>query len=529
VTVGFEPHTIPAAVLAQADRWRSAQLIERLWRGDPTVWGKADTSELTDRLGWLTLPSTSRNLVSRIRQLSASAEREGIRDIVLCGMGGSSLAPEVFSRSLPRGDTDAALTILDSTHPNAVASIDQATSPETTWYVVSSKSGTTLETLSFFRSFWAKASSDLEAPGSHFIAITDPGSALADLATERGFRDIVSADPSVGGRYSALTAFGLVPAGLTGADPERMLDAGAAAAVACGPDIDLLDNPAFVLGATMATNALSGIDKAHIVAGGRVTALPIWAEQLIAESTGKDGKGIIPIDGGPLPSAASDGFIIAVDAPGIQDTGFALTTDDEYDLAGVMFIFELATAIAGEILGIHPFNQPDVEIAKKLAASAMAGELTNSAPTPVSIDDDSLVAAMRSILTERKPSYVSIQAYLAPNAATDAALAQLRELIDFGLGVYTTSGYGPRFLHSTGQIHKGGPTGGVFLQILDDPATDAPVPETGFTFGELITAQAAGDRAALAARGRSVLSIDLGQDAETGMRPLIEATRAALR
>lgn len=502
--------------------------MERLWQGDPTVWGEADTPELADRLGWLTLPSTSRNLLSPIRQLSDRARDDGIRDIVLCGMGGSSLAPEVFSRSLPREGSDAALTILDSTHPDAVAAIDRATSPETTWYVVSSKSGNTLETLSFFRWFWAKASLALDSPGDHFIAITDPGSSLADLATERGFREIIYADPSVGGRYSALTAFGLVPAGLTGTDPGRMLDAGATAATACGPDVDVLDNPAFVLGATMATNALSGLDKVHIVAGGRNASLPIWAEQLIAESTGKDGKGIVPIDGGPLPSAAKDGFVVAVDAPGIGPIDLALTTDDAYDLAGVMFIFELATAIAGEILGIHPFNQPDVEIAKKLAASAMAGELTNSAPEPLHIDDDSLIGTLRSIFQERKPSYVSLQAYLAPNSPTDASLRQLRELIDSGLGVYTTNGYGPRFLHSTGQIHKGGPSGGVFLQILDEPATDSAVPESTFTFGELIRAQAAGDRAALAARGRSVMAVDLGQDTATGLQALIEETQAAL-
>ncbi len=527
MTPRLESRTISDEVLAEAARWERDGLMRRVWNADPTVWGEPGTPELADRLGWLTLPSTSRDLVPIIGDLAAEAHGSAIRDIVLCGMGGSSLAPEVFADSLL--GTGPKLTVLDSTHPDAVAAVDEATSPDTTWYVISSKSGSTLETLSLFHWFWSRVSREVSSPGSHFIAITDPGSLLADLAIERNFRTVVGADPDVGGRYSALTAFGLVPAGLTGADPAAMLDAAADAAAVCGPDVDLLENPAFVLGATMATKALSGIDKVQMVAGGSLTSFPLWAEQLIAESTGKDGKGIVPIDGGPFPSTATDGSVIAIDVVDGDGADMVLTTRGAYDIAGAMFIFELATAIAGEILGIHPFNQPDVEIAKRLAASAMAGELAKPAQPSIAIDDDALVPVLTSLLTEHRPSYVSIHAYLAPSSSSDAALGSLRELIDARCGSYTTVGYGPRFLHSTGQIHKGGPPGGVFIQILDDPQATLRVPETEFTFNELITAQAAGDRAALADRGRSVVSVELGRDTETGLRLLIDAARAALQ
>ncbi|MCL1598184.1 MAG: phosphoheptose isomerase, partial [Actinomycetia bacterium] len=240
-------------------------------------------------------------------------------------------------------------------------------------------------------------------------------------------------------------------------------------------------------------------------------------------------KGIVPIDGGPFPSAATDGSVIAIDALDGDRADMVLTTRGAYDIAGAMFIFELATAIAGEILGIHPFNQPDVEIAKRLAASAMAGELAESVRPSIAVADDTLVRLLESILTEHRPSYVSIQAYLAPSPSSDVALESLRKLIDARCGVYTTVGYGPRFLHSTGQIHKGGPPGAVFIQILDEPQATLRVPETDFTFNELIAAQAAGDRAALADKGRSVLSVQLGQDTETGLRLLIDAARAAFQ
>jgi transaldolase/glucose-6-phosphate isomerase len=516
------------AVVAQADRWTRDRLINRLWECDPTVWSTEPVPEIEDRLGWLTLPATSRDLVPLIGELHDDALAHGITHIVLLGMGGSSLAPEVFASSLPRTSNDPVLVVLDSTHPDAIAAVQDATDPRTTWYVVASKSGTTLETMSFFHWFWAVADEALDTPGDHFIAITDPGTPLDTIASQRSFRATISADPTVGGRYSALTAFGLVPAGLAGADLTALLDAAAEAAALCNQDIALDENPAFVLGAFLATEALAGNDKAHIEANEPVTAIPIWTEQLIAESTGKDGKGIVPVDGGPYPSRATDGVVVGIGGEPIEGTDFMLTLTEPTDIAGAMFILELATAIAGEILAIHPFNQPDVQLAKKLAASAMAGELEKPSTPPIAVTSPRLVEMLRALLTGPHPSYVSIQAYLAPTPSTERSIDAIRTAIDRTEAVYTTAGYGPRFLHSTGQVHKGGPSGGSFLQIVDTPSLVLEVPESGFTFNELIAAQAEGDFAALESNGRRVLSVDLGEDPASAFDLLLTGLVVAL-
>ena len=512
-------------VVSQAERWNRDRLINRLWDHDPTVWSVEPVPEIEDRLGWLRLPATSRDLVPLIQQLHDAAVAEGITHVVLLGMGGSSLAPEVFASSLPRADNDPVLVVLDSTHPDAIAAVTAGTDPHTTWYVVASKSGTTLETMSFFHWFWSIADDALASPGSHFIAITDPGTPLDAIASQRAFRATISADPTVGGRYSALTAFGLVPAGLAGADIAALLDAAAQAAALCGPDIPLDNNPAFVLGAMLGTDALEGVDKAHIVANEPLSTLPIWTEQLIAESTGKDGKGIVPIAGGPYPSNATDGAVVGIGGTPIDDTDFMLTVSNAYDIAGAMFILELATAIAGEILSIHPFNQPDVQLAKKLAASAMAGELDAPTIPPIAVSSEELAGALGALLSQTNPSYVAIQAYLAPTTQTDQDIEAIRSFIDEAMSVYTTGGYGPRFLHSTGQVHKGGPPGGLFLQLLDTPSAVLSVPESTFTFNELIRGQAEGDLAALESNGRTVLSVDLGEEPQAGLDLLLAAIK----
>jgi transaldolase/glucose-6-phosphate isomerase len=512
----------------QIERWRSDTLIQRLWDGDPTVWSSEPVPEIEDRLGWLSLPETSRDLVPRINDLHDAAIADGIMHVVLLGMGGSSLAPEVFASSLPRTGKDPELVVLDSTHPDAVAAIQASTDPATTWYVVASKSGTTLETMSFFHWFWAVVDAALDAPGDHFIAITDPGTPLDTIASQRSFRATISADPTVGGRYSALTAFGLVPAGLTGADLTALLDSAADAAAMCRPNLALDQNPAFVLGALLAVEAIAGNDKAHIVATEPVSAIPIWTEQLIAESTGKDGKGIVPVDGGPYPSQATDGVVVGIGGAQIEGTDLMLTVTKATDIAGAMFILELATAIAGEMLEIHPFNQPDVQIAKRLAASAMAGDLGEPRTPPIAVSSGGLVPALKALFTEPNPSYVSLQAYLAPTLSTASSIEAIRTAIDGSLGVYTTAGYGPRFLHSTGQVHKGGPSGGLFLQLIDTSSTELQVPESGFTFNELIAAQAEGDLAALESNGRTALSVNLGDDPATGLDLLVAAIDTAL-
>ncbi|GMQ98908.1 MAG: hypothetical protein BMS9Abin17_1441 [Acidimicrobiia bacterium] len=504
------------------DRWRTDKLMDRVWQGDPTVWGPPGTPEITNRLGWLGLPQTSLPLIPVINDLAGEAIASGITDIVLCGMGGSSLAPEVFAKTLAGDPPNPTLTVLDSTHPDAIRAVARSTVPERTWYIIASKSGTTLETLSLFRFFWAEATDDLAEPGSHFIAITDPGSSLVGLATERGFRASIEADPNVGGRYSALAAYGLVPAGLVGADVRRILESASEAARQCAPVVPLLDNPAFVIGATLASRALNGTDKVQIVATPPVSAFPVWAEQLIAESTGKEGLGILPIAGGPAPSAASDGTVVSIGSSVYEDADLSLLVDDGYDIAGAMFVLELATAAAGEILGIQPFDQPDVQLAKLLAASAMSGELETTSVAPMIVGSPELATALGDALGDPQLSYISVQAYVKPDEATDAAIEALRTVLDTRFETYTTSGYGPRFLHSTGQLHKGGPPGGLFIQIIDEPEVHIDVPETDFSFNELIAAQAQGDRAALEDRGRTVVTISAGDKVVATLEQLTE-------
>ena len=517
VSLSYRPEAIDTTLA----RWDSAGLMARLWSKDPTVWFDPPQPEIDDRLGWLDLPTSSRALAPTLSHLASQALAEGVTDVVLCGMGGSSLAPEVFARTLPVPDGHPTLTVIDTTHPDAVAAVTERTDPTTTWYLVSSKSGGTLETMSLFRHFWATARATVEDPGSHFLAITDPGSSLEQLAHERGFREVVLADPHVGGRYSALSAFGLVPAALIGADVDLLLDAGGRAAAACSAEIPLATNPGFLVGAYLGSAAMAGRPIAHFHATNPATALPIWIEQLIAESTGKEGRGIVPVDGGPIPRDATDVVTVALGASPDPSAEVSIAFDDPYDVAGAMVILEIATAVAGEILGIHPFDQPDVQVAKTLAHRAMSGDLEDAGSDPVLITaagtDDLISGALGSA-----PLYVSIQAYLPATAGSDQALDRMRTRITDATGRLVTVGYGPRFLHSTGQLHKGGPPGGLFIQVTDDPHTTVRVPETEFTFNELIAGQAAGDRAALAERDRTVVAISVAGDGNVGLQRLAD-------
>lgn len=497
-------------IVRSIDSWESEGLMARLWEKDPTVWFDPPRPEIGNRLGWLDLPTTSIALVDQIDELALAARDGGITDLVLCGMGGSSLAPEVFAATVPTADGAPALTVIDSTHPGAVQAVAEATNPSTTWYLVSSKSGGTLETMSLFRFFWASAVEELDDPGAHFIAVTDPGSSLEALAAERGFRATVLADPNVGGRYSALSAFGLVPAGIIGADVRRLLASAGAAAAACGPAIPVAQNPAFALGALLGESALGGTTVAYFSATAPVERLPIWAEQLIAESTGKEGKGIIPVDGGAIPASGS-AVVIAVGAALDPDADVSIVLDDPHAIAGAMFVLELATAVAGQVLGIQPFDQPDVQLAKTLAHDAMAGNLpAASVPLLDAASDDAVRSFAESI--SEGAVYASIHAYVPATSETNESLETLARVITEATGLFTTIGYGPRFLHSTGQLHKGGPATGVFLQIVDSPSVGLHVPESDFTFDELVAGQAQGDLAALVSRDRPVTAVSVEGD-----------------
>jgi len=527
VKVSFSEQLGTRAIIQEADRWAASDLMSRLWAKDPTVWFDPAPGEIADRLGWLDLPKSAERHLDGLEQLAEATRSHGISHVVLCGMGGSSLAPEVYAHSLVRESGYPDLIVLDSTHPDAVLAVDGRIDPANTWFVISSKSGGTLETLSLFRYFWDRVASTTETPGSQFIAVTDPGSSLESLAADRDFRSVVLADPTVGGRYSALSAFGLTPAALIGADIRALLHAGQAAASLCGPSTPLRANPAFVIAAAMATFARTGRDKTRFAGSGSGEQFGVWAEQLIAESTGKDGQGIVPIDGGPDRFNAKDELLIAVGSDP-TDAPIRMAFERSTDIAGAMFIMELATAIAGEILGIHPFNQPDVQRAKALARAAMDGELS-ATDEPASIRSPHLGTLLRNLLASRPRSYIAIQAYVEPTPATSDRLGELREILASIDGTATTVGYGPRFLHSTGQLHKGGPDGGLFVQLVDTPRNTVAVPETGYTFNDLITAQASGDRAALVASGRELVSIDLGTEpaaALTGLNNLLREPAA---
>ncbi len=541
----------PAVEKRLAD-WDGARFGRRLWAGDPSLWVTGLAAEISDRLGWLRLPEVMAGRLAAFRAFAEEVRAEGIDRVVLLGMGGSSLAPELFQRTLGNAPGYPRIFVLDSTHPAAVAAIERAIDIRWTLFVVSSKSGTTIEPLSFFRYFWEKAGRIDERPGRRFAAISDPGTPLQALARERGFRRAFEALPDVGGRFSALTDFGLVPAALIGADIGALLAAAREAAAADGPDVPAAQSPALRLGAALGELALAGADKLTIRTTAGLASFPDWLEQLIAESTGKDGKGIVPIAGEPAGPAARTSLdrafvflaLAGDNARALDNEALALEADGRpvirIRLEGLgalgqeIFHWELAVAAACSALGVHPFNQPDVELAKDLARRAMAARAkgapagADAAPGVMASDGPALPEAVAAWLGGcREHDYVSLQAYLGPGADVDQGLDLVRERLLAATGRPVTLGRGPRFLHSTGQLHKGGPDEALVLQLVDTPALELPVPETEFDFGTLVRAQADGDLQALRRCGRRVLRVDLGGNAPGGLARLAAAVGRA--
>ena len=535
------------AVQSRLEQWEAQGFGRRLWAKDHTVWSEQPVAELTDRLGWLKLPESMRTQAEDLARFAQEIRSDGFRDAVVLGMGGSSLAPEVFARTYRSGSAPQ-LSVLDSTHPEAVRALVGRLDPTRTLFLVSSKSGSTTEMMSFFYTFWQWVGESLastSAAGRRFVAIPDPGSALEKLARERGFRAVFNAQEDVGGRYSALTPFGLVPAALVGADVRELLIRSSAMAEACtGP---AAGNPGLQLGAALGELALAGRDKVTFLASRGIESFPDWIEQLVAESTGKIGRGIVPVVGErPSDPGAygADRFFVGLflgeggDDQGLEQRLAALESaghpvarfrlSEPADLGREMFRWEMATAAAGAVLSVNPFDQPDVQLAKELAKRAMQERSSGAAATPAdeirAVDPDALGSGLEHWLAGAGAgTYLGLHAYLAPAPETTEALhgiqARLRDRTRFA----TTLGYGPRFLHSTGQLHKGGPETGRFLQIVDEAEHDLPVPETDYTFGELIRAQADGDRKALEQRGRRVMRINLGNDVHGGLARLREA------
>jgi transaldolase/glucose-6-phosphate isomerase len=530
--------------------WQAQQFGSRLWKKDPTLWSADPVAELTDRLGWLEMPESMQKQVEALRQFAEKAKADGMHHVVVLGMGGSSLAPEVFQHGFGNQPGYPALMVLDSTHPAAIRSIEGKIDLARTLFLVSSKSGTTTETNSFFYYFWDKLKQLKAEPGEHFAAITDPGTPLEKLAGERKFRAVFSAPEDIGGRYSALTVFGLVPAALIGLDVEDILKRARHMSETCGGSVPERENPGLVLGAALAEFTLAKRDKITFLCSPSLTAFPAWIEQLIAESTGKDRKGIVPVAGeklgAPEKYGADRAFVylryesdenheLDRQVAGLEANGhpvLRIEMLEKTDLAQEFFRWEVAIAAAGSALGIHPFNQPDVQLAKDLATKAMREARTGSRrraklKEEVSASDDAAMQQAASSWTSKaKPrDYVSVQAYISPTPEHDAALQRISEALRNRLGAAVTVGYGPRFLHSTGQLHKGGPNTVLVLQIVDQPTDDLPVPETDYTFGALIEAQAMGDFTALKQRRRRALRINLGNDTKAGLERLGEALR----
>jgi glucose-6-phosphate isomerase len=543
----------------------------RIWARDTSLWTEDPDSakEVAERLGWLDLPTGMVGELPRLRAFADAVRADGIQRVLVAGMGGSSLCVEVLASILgpsgsaglgPEGTvTDLPglpVRVLDSTHPVAVADAAAWGPPETTLYVIASKSGTTTEPNDFAAYFEAEATKALgAAAGSRFVAITDPATPMVDHARSYGYREVFLNPPDIGGRYSALSLFGLVPAALLGIDLDELLARARAMAERSGPSVPDSASPAALLGSFLGRNAAAGRDKVTILTVPELETFGLWVEQLLAESTGKQGKGLLPVVGeppGPADAFGDDRAVVAVGlrgqpVPGAAELAAAghpvheIELREGLDLGAEFFRWELATAFAGHLLGINAFDQPDVQAAKDATKRVLTEVERGSGGDGGGLPEDPeavwiggiadiapAAVALREFLSgAHPPEYVAVMAYVNPSEGHTRRLGQAQATIRDATRAATTIGFGPRFLHSTGQLHKGGPATGRFTQLTDIPREDIPVPGRPYTFGTLIAAQAAGDREALAAAGRRLLHLHLTEGGTLDM--LNEALRVALR
>ena len=564
------PDALAGAVKTNIDDWRAAGKVRRLWQRDASLWTGTDEANW---LGWLGITEDQIAHTQKLRQLAEEVKSEGFTDILLLGMGGSSLCPEVLRMTFGKIAGFPELHVLDSTDPAQIQAIQSRVNLAKTLFVVSSKSGTTLEPNIFKQYFFEQVRQAVgaEKAGTRFIAITDPGSKMQQVAETDRFRHIFYGLPSIGGRYSALSNFGLVPAALMGLDVTKFLDRTEEMVEACASCVPVDENPGVVLGIILGTAAKNGRDKVTLITSRGIFDLGAWLEQLLAESTGKEGKGIIPVDREELSSpevygndrvfayvrldsdadAAQDAKVKALEQAG--QPVVRITVADTYDLGQEFFRWEIATAVAGSIIGINAFNQPDVE-ASKIATRNLTTEYEKSgslpAEKPVLEDggiklftdgknaealakaagnDKSLDGYLRAHLNRLGAGdYFALLAYIQMNSEHETRLQELRLALRAKKHVATCLEFGPRFLHSTGQAYKGGPNSGVILQLTCDDAVDLPVPGQKYTFGVVKAAQARGDFQVLAERGRRALRIHLGKDLQSGLAKLAAAFRSAL-
>ncbi|MGH7686316.1 MAG: bifunctional transaldolase/phosoglucose isomerase [Candidatus Dormibacteria bacterium] len=555
-----ELSTATDAVRAALHSDAAVSVATRVWKRDPDLWKPGDSAHaavIRNRLGWLDVTQTMRGRVAELIGLGSEVREAGWTDCVLLGMGGSSLCPEVLRTSFGSAPGQPVMHVLDTTDPAAIAEITRSLDPRRSGFIVSSKSGKTLETLSHLAHFWEFVrAAGIPEPGRHFIAVSDPATSLTQTAQERSFRRVFQNPQDIGGRYSALSYFGLVPAAVMGIDAEELLNRASAMRQLCADGVPPDLNPGVMLGTILGTLHDQGRDKVTILAPDRIAAYSLWAEQLLAESTGKEGKGLIPIGTEPIGDPAvygADRLFVALrlgdDAvfdpavSALRSAGLPVVTfdlSDLLDLGAEFFRWEFATAVAGASLHIDPFDEPNVQESKDntsrvLAVYEQTGALPQESPTAsaggISVfggAGDSPADVLRSHVDSASAGdYVALMAYVTPNAANEAAMQRLRVQIRDARQVATTFGFGPRFLHSTGQLHKGGPNTGVYIQITGDDHEDVPIPDQRFTFSVLKQAQAAGDLQSLRDHGRRVIRVHVSGDLIEGIDSLTNACSAA--
>ncbi|HZT38941.1 MAG TPA: bifunctional transaldolase/phosoglucose isomerase [Bryobacteraceae bacterium] len=564
------PPDLAAVVHTTLEDWKKHDKARRLWSGDPSLWTGADEANW---LGWMSITDDQLAHLQPLEALAAEVKAAGYKHALLLGMGGSSLAPEVLAATFGKIAGYPELHVLDSTDPAQIRAVERRISYESTVFIVSSKSGTTLEPNIFKQYFFERAKQELgaEEAGNRFIAITDPGSKLQQIAEHDHFRHIFSGVNSIGGRYSALSNFGMVPAAIMGIDLTRFLNVAKKMVAACDATVPVDENPGVVLGVILGVLATLGRDKVTIIASPGIYDLGAWLEQLLAESTGKNGKGLIPVDrerpGSPevygndrvfvylrldsAPDPAQDEAITELERAGQPVVRIAM--EEAYSLGAEFFRWEIATAVAGSVMGINPFDQPDVEAAK-VATRKLTAEYEEKgslpAETPMFEADGirlytdavnaealrklasqpSLAAYLKAHLDRAKAGdYFAVLAFIPMNQAHEEALQQIRHAVRDAKKIATCVGFGPRFLHSTGQAYKGGPNTGVFLQITCEDAQDLAVPGQKYTFGVVKAAQARGDFEVLAERRRRALRVHIGSDAAAGLASLAAAVKQALQ
>ena len=561
------PGPLAQSVETAIHNTEQSHALKRIWSKDASLWKSDEAAQklISNSLGWLTVPDEMLAVVEELNEFSAEIRNQGFQYVMVCGMGGSSLCPEVLARTFGRQEGYPELLVLDSTDPDTIADLAARVDIQRCLFVIASKSGTTTEPNVFYKFWYDRLSRVSKNPGDNFVAITDPGSPMVDVATELKFKSIFLNQADIGGRYSALSYFGMVPAALMGIDIKNLLERAKTAEQQSSAVMPASTNSALKLGLIMGESARVGRNKITFVLDDKISALGLWIEQLIAESTGKEGKGILPVAGEPLgtpDSYGTDRLFVSISvgegspAPSSRLESLAAAghpvvyrkLTDLYDLGGEFYTWEFATAFAGWSIGINPFDQPNVQESKDATKHLLQvfkdqGQLPQQKKLVAdqsltlyveedggaTISSGSVSQAISGLIHSIKPNdYIAFLVYTEETARITEALAAIRTDILAVTRCATTIGFGPRFLHSTGQLHKGGPDTGVFFQITADDQIDFPVPGEPYSLSVLKQAQALGDFQSLAKHGRRAMRVDLGKQIEEGLQSLREEIRKAL-